>query len=214
MSLFNKIFGGSDTSQQSYIAPQQLPYLTGLWRGAQGYLPQAQGLTQQFQPMANQLGQNAATGSNILTQLAGQDSTGGQIDVLQNRLNQNLTENLLPALAQGANVTGQLGGARQGIGQGLAVRGTQQALGEGTQGILSDDLYRRASAASAATGLAGTGIGALSGAAGLGFSPFAQLGQIIGPPTVLGQSQSTGYGKGIFGSLFPNGLFASGSIFK
>ena len=194
MGLFDSLFGGGESSQQSYIAPQQLPYLTGLWRGAQGYLPQAQALAQQYQPQAGQVGGNAAQASNILLGLAGQDSTAGQIDVLQNRLNQNLTENLLPALAQGANATGQLGGARQGIGQGLAVRGTQQALGEGITGIQQLDLARRGSAATNAALTGPSALSALGGAANFGFSPYQALGGIIGPPVVLGQQQSSSSG--------------------
>jgi len=205
MSLFNSLFGGGESSQQSFIAPQQLPYLTGLWRGAQGIQPQASSLAGQFQPMANQLGMNAVAGSNALVGLAGPQSTSGQIDVLQNRLNQNLQENLLPSLAQGANATGQLGGARQGIGQGIAARGTQQALAEGIQGITVADLFRRQQAATNATLTAQQGLGALSGAANLQFSPYQQLSGIIGPPTVLGQQQSQNYGQGIVGGLA--GLF-------
>ena len=120
MGLFDSLFGGGESSQQSYIAPQQLPYLTGLWRGAQGYLPQAQALAQQYQPQANQLAGNVTNASNILNTLAGSGTTDQQIGVLQNTLNQNLTENLLPAIAQGANATGQLGrgqaGGRAGAG--------------------------------------------------------------------------------------------------
>ena len=204
MDLFDSLFGGGESSQQSYIAPQQLPYLTGLWRGAQGYLPQAQALAQQYQPQANQLAGNVTNASNILNTLAGSGTTDQQIGVLQNTLNQNLTENLLPAIAQGANATGQLGGARQGVGQGLAIRGTQQALSEGTTGILSNDLFRRANTAAQSANVGTAGQAAFSMASNLGFSPYAQLGQIIGPPTVLGQSQNQSTG-GILPGL--GGLF-------
>lgn len=43
-------------------------------------------------------------------------------------LNRNLSENLLPAIQSGAVASGQMGGSRQGVAQGLAMRGTQDAL--------------------------------------------------------------------------------------
>ena len=190
MGLLDSLFGGSESSSQSFIAPQQLPYLTGLWRGAQGYQGTAQGLASQFQPQANQLAGNVTQAGNILTQLAGQSSTDQQIGVLQNLLNQNLQENLLPGISQTANAAGQLGGARQGVAQGLAIRGTQQALSEGATGILAQDLFRRANTATQAANVGTAGQAAFSQAANLGFSPYAALGSIIGPPVVLNQTQS------------------------
>ena len=212
MSLIGDLFGGSESSSQSYIAPQQLPYLTGLWRGAQGQLPGSAGLAGMFQPQANQLAGNVTNASNILNQLAGQGTTDQQISALQNILNQNLSENILPGLAQGANATGQLGGSRQGIAQGLAVRGTQQALSEGVTGILSNDLLRRANTAAQSANVGTAGQQAFSLAANLGFSPYAALGSIIGSPVVLNQSQSestNGIIPGLAqlgGALFPFGI--------
>ena len=43
-------------------------------------------------------------------------------------LNRNLAENLLPAIRSGAIETGNLGGTRQGVAEGIAARGTQEAL--------------------------------------------------------------------------------------
>ncbi len=45
-----------------------------------------------------------------------------------NVLNRNLTENLLPAIQSGAIGAGQLGGSREGVASGIAMRGTQDAL--------------------------------------------------------------------------------------
>ena len=214
MGILGDLFGGSESSSQSYIAPQQLPYLTGLWRGAQGYQNQASSLAQMFQPQANQLAGNVTNASNTLDSLAGTGITGEQIGVLQNTLQQNLSENILPALAQGANATGQLGGARQAIAQGQAVRGTQQALSEGVTGILGQDLYRRAAAAQASANVGTAGQAAFSGAANLGFSPYATLGSIIGPPVVLNettQSQQGGIIPGLAGLAGGVGGFLSGA---
>ena len=45
-------------------------------------------------------------------------------------LNRNLQENLLPGIRGGAVAAGQVGGSRQGIAEGIAMRGTQQALAD------------------------------------------------------------------------------------
>jgi hypothetical protein len=212
MSWLNDLFGGGESSSQSYIAPQQLPYLTGLWRGAQGFQPQASSLAGMFQPQANQLAGNVTNASNVLNQLTGQGVTDQQIGVLSQNLQQQLSEQILPALAQGANATGQLGGSRQAVAQGLATRGTQQALSEGITGILSNDLFRRANTAVQSANVGTAGQQAFSQAANLGFSPYAALGSIIGPPVVLDQTQQSNTGgiipglSGATRALFPFGF--------
>mgnify|MGYP001819084871 FL=1 len=56
--------------------------------------------------------------------------TGQVMDMVTNRLNQNFTENVLPALGDEAVAGGQYGGTRQGIAEGIASRGHQQATGD------------------------------------------------------------------------------------
>jgi len=52
--------------------------------------------------------------------------------------NRNLQENLLPAIQSGAVASGQMGGSRQGIAQGLAARGTQEALANANASTMMD----------------------------------------------------------------------------
>ena len=52
--------------------------------------------------------------------------------------NRNLSENLLPQIAGGAVASGQMGGSRQGIAEGLAMRGTQEALANANAGMMLD----------------------------------------------------------------------------
>ena len=60
------------------------------------------------------------------------------VDVVQNRMNRNLTENTLPGIRSGSIAAGQLGGSRQGIAQGVAMRGNQEALGDAAAQIYGD----------------------------------------------------------------------------
>jgi hypothetical protein len=216
MSFLNDLFGGSESSQSSYIAPQQLPYLQNLWRGAQNQLPGIQGQVGQYQQQGNQfLGNLGQVGQN-LNPYMGSGFADQQISGLQNLLNRNFSENLLPGISQGANAAGQLGGSRQGVAQGIAARGTQEALFNGAGNFLQADLARQQQAATAQGGLqnqAGSiGLQSLPGLLNLGLSPLASLSQIIGSPTVLGESQSyqtngiiPGLAQGI-GAVFPFGI--------
>jgi len=52
--------------------------------------------------------------------------------------NRNLNENLLPQIASGAMAAGQVGGSRQGIAEGLAMRGTQEALANANASTMMD----------------------------------------------------------------------------
>lgn len=52
----------------------------------------------------------------------------GMLEQQANLLNRNLMENLIPGAEMGAIGAGQFGGSRQGIAEGIAMRGTQEAL--------------------------------------------------------------------------------------
>ncbi len=52
----------------------------------------------------------------------------GMLDQQSSLLNRNLQENILPGIQSGAIGAGQLGSSRQGVAEGIAARGTQEAL--------------------------------------------------------------------------------------
>jgi hypothetical protein len=85
--------------------------------------------------------------------------------------NRNLSENLLPQIAGGAVASGQMGGSRQGIAEGLAMRGTQEALANANAQTMMDAY--------------GKGLGAQQGALalapqtmGMGMQPMDVMGQV------------------------------------
>lgn len=210
MGLFSDLFGGSESSQRSFVDPVQQAYLQGLYRrgavaqqGASAQLPQFQAQGQQF------LGALGGAGSQ-LDQFTGPGFAQQQIGAVQSLLNRNLTENLLPAIGSQAQLTGGFGGGRQGVAEGIALRGTQEALSNTSADILSQDLLRRQQAAQAQGALSSAGAQAglsfLPQQLNLGLSPLLSLAQILGPPTVLGQGSSETR-PNIFKSLFPGGLF-------
>ena len=202
MSFLNDLFGGSESSSTQQISPTQLPFLKNLWQQGQQQAGAIQGQVPQYQQQGQQfLGQLQGQGQQ-LNPFIGEGFTQGQIGGLQQLLNRNLSENLLPAIGQGANAMGQLGGARQGVAQGIALRGTQEALGRGAIDIYQQDLARRQQAAGMQGGLqnqaSAIGLQGIPGVMNLGLSPLSSLAGIIGSPTVLNRS----FGENTTGVLF------------
>jgi hypothetical protein len=105
---------------------------------------QTQGLQSQLNYAQGMMGDINATRQAQMNALNAPDVAnnpyiGGVADTITQRMNRNFQENLLPAISGGAIQAGQPGGSRQGVAQGVAARGTQEALG----GALSD-LYGNA----------------------------------------------------------------------
>ena len=86
----------------------------------------------------------------------------GMIEAQGELLNRNLAENILPTIASGAIGAGQLGGSRQGVAEGIAARGTQEALGrlaaETQLGAYGQGLAQQRYGLGAAPGMAGFGL--------------------------------------------------------
>ncbi len=93
----------------------------------------------------------------------------GQIDAVQNRLNRNLQENLMPSAGDAALRAGGYGGSRQGIAEGIAQRGTQEAIGDAARRIQGQAYGQGLQAQQGALGMAGNvlGLGLLPGQTGI-----------------------------------------------
>jgi len=63
-------------------------------------------------------------------------------DIVTRRMNQNLTENVLPALQSGAVATGTLGGSRQALAQGLAAREHSRELADALSNLYAQEFNR------------------------------------------------------------------------
>lgn len=64
-------------------------------------------------------------------------------DVVTRRINQNLREQVLPALQSGAVASGTLGGSRQALAQGLAVRETNRELADRLAQLYAEEFNRQ-----------------------------------------------------------------------
>jgi len=124
-----------------------------------------------------------------------------QIDLLQEDLGNFFNEELLPGITSQSVSGGALGGGRQGVAQGAAMREVGNQFTRGATALRAGDIAARDMAASNLAGnaisgaqTAFAGMGTLMGVADRGFSagmaPYERLSAILGGPTVLGSSQS------------------------
>ena len=112
----------------------------------------------------------------------------GLIDQAQFYINENLTENLLPAIGDEANMYGQLGGDRQGIAEGIVTRDALRLGEEASTNLIAQDYERQQAQILQALSLAPS-IGSLA------MQPLTDLSQILGRPTVLSRGQGEGEGE-------------------
>lgn len=141
-----------------------------------------------------------------------------QISQLQADTGRLFREELNPAITARAVSGGTLGGARQGVAQGLAAEGAARVFTQGATALRAGDIASRdAAAQSIATNslnAASTGLGALPSLLDIlqrgnnaELGAYSQLSQIMGGPTTLTtaqslarsygeqSSQSSGYGR-------------------
>ncbi|GAG27115.1 unnamed protein product, partial [marine sediment metagenome] len=114
--------------QQGQNAPGGIDQLFGL----------AGGLGQQGQGFLGGLGQ----AGQQLDQFMGSGFAQQQLGGLTNLINRNLSENQLPMLQRGATASGTLGGGRQAVSEGIAMRGANENLFNFGGDLLQQDLMR------------------------------------------------------------------------
>lgn len=186
----------SDSQQQSQqqIDPTQLAFLRNLWSHASQFAGSGQGNvngtqandfldTMQNNPYAQGV-QQFSQPNNQMVQ--------GQVDLLGQNLQRQFSNQLMPAIGSNAQAAGQYGGGRQGVAQGLAAQGIQQAFAQGASGI-QNNAYNQAAGMTqfgAQNALQGAGMGmqGLGQLQQMQFAPYMTLAQILGGPTVLGSS--------------------------
>lgn len=194
------------TSRDTFVDPRQQPFLdfvrnagVGLFQTQLPGLSSQFGTAQQFQGIGQGL-VNQATQAPSIGRFANQSFAPQQIQGIQNVLNRNLQENLLPSIGGSFVSSAGTAGSRRGIAEGLALRGTQETLGNLAGQIQAQDLARQQSAAQSADAArlsgAQTGLGALQGLQNIGLAPFAAqlapllaLASVIGQPTVLDRTR-------------------------
>lgn len=95
---------------------------------------------------------NFYTGGDIWNP-ASNPNLQGAVDASVRPIYQNLTEQALPAIRQGDITTGNFGGSRQGIAEGLASRGASQAAGDTASKLVQSEYETNVNAQLKALGL-------------------------------------------------------------
>ena len=195
--------GGSGSSNRSFVAPFQQPFLQNLFSQGQNLIPGAQEQINQALPGLQQ-------GVVDPTQQAFQQLISGQAqnpfleqqiaNTTQN-LNQNFTENILPSLRRGATSRAGFGassGARGEIAEGIAARGLLQAQGEASNNLSFNAFNSQLGAQANALNNAGNVFNLGLSPALANFAPLQAQQGIVGPPIILNKGRSQGF-SGSFG---------------
>lgn len=143
-----------------------------------------------------------------------------QIGILGDDIKKFLSESILPEIGARGIAAGQYGGSRGEVARGIAAEGAIGEFQRGATAIRTADVQRRDQLARASDegvqARSGIGLSALpglfdlaSGGANAGLSPYLALAQILGGPTVLGESESEQFG---FGDAFSEN-YATSSAF-
>ena len=187
--LFGKLFGGAGAAAGAVDTGAITEAANQLFGGGTQFLDQLFG---------------GGVGAGFLEdRLAGSDDlVDQQIGLLEEDIGRFLSETVNPAITGGGVQAGTLGGGRGEVQRGIASRGAAEAFAKGAVDIRANERAATDSIAQFLAGdettRAGTGLGSLgdllnlvTGGSLAGLEPFAALATIMGPQTVLTDSESS-----------------------
>ena len=207
---FNASQGGSflDTQQQQNqqgLVDQFTGGFNQLSGRANRLVGQGQQALQQNSGFLGGLQQSAQFGQQALQQFAQQENPylNSQIGQLGQDIGRNFREQILPGIGGDFQGAGQRGSSRQGVAEGLAAQGAQDAFAQGAGDLRFQGYQGQQAAAGQLAGLGNQANQAfgqqVSGAQGLAnqslqnnLNPFAIGSSVIGSPTALSFSNSFG----------------------
>jgi hypothetical protein len=213
-SIQEAISGGQSTSQQGVFGSD---VYNSLYSGAVGAAGKASIQAPELAAAAQQLFTGGAGFLDSLGHNAGSDYLADrvsgespvlqqQIDALREDTGRLFTDEFNPAITSNAVAGGTLGGGRQGVAQGIAMDSLTREFTRGVTALRANDVNARDTAAAQiaqnSISAANTGLSALPTLLDLKESGvnselgiWSSLANILGGPTVLGQSQSTEFSK-------------------
>ena len=134
----------SGSTDAGFIWGGQSPYLTGLYGGAAEL-----GAGNQGQSQAQGVYDQAMQGFNQMMN----PGVNPQLQAYQGEVQRNLERNMLPAIQGQAGQFGQMGGARQGVAEGLAMSDANQQVTDMSANLYNADMNRMGQAMSQAPSL-------------------------------------------------------------
>ena len=176
---------GSESRSRSWMNDAQMQQLQSLWGQGGALNLQQQGgrvmqdlqnlgpnLQNQMQDMLGDLGATSAGTSQAMQGLGAMGQVGGgnpylqqNMDALGAGINRQMENYIMPGIAQGAVQSGGFGGGRQGVAQGLAAQGAQDAYQQGASNLMNQSAQQSLQANTAMGGLqTQAGLGGLQSA--------------------------------------------------
>lgn len=191
--LFRQLYGGATTAAGNVAmgAPQLQQTAQQLFTGGSQFL--------------QTLGENA--GSNYLEErLNGSSPVEDIIASMRTDAGNLFSEELNPAITSRAVASGNLGGGRQGVAQGIAQAKVAENFTRDAATLRYQDVQAKdniaATVASNSIASAGTGLGALPGLLDIfergqnaELAPYASLSSILGGPTTLTEASSDDFSR-------------------
>src|SRR5262245_52332277 len=171
------------SGSESHVWDVQVPFLQQLY-GQGSTLAGAPGPG--FDPGANAAWQSALSGQMNPT-------TGEVISNATRDLGLDFSRNVLPGIRRNAVSSGAAGGTRQGIAEGLAAGEVARNMGNLRATMTNAALDRATQQQTAALGISPS---LMSLQASLPWANVDEFAKVLGSPTVLGTSQSSGSGSG------------------
>jgi len=207
--LFRQLFGGANAAASAVNASGLSNTASQLFNGGTNFL---QGLTQ-----------NAGTAA-LQARIGDTSARDAQLGALKTNLGDFFNEQVIPGINSQGISTGTFGGSRDAVAQSMAAKAVGGQFAQGAASIIGSDQAQRDQAAAQLGQLniqgGQAGLGSLSSLYGLaqggataGLVPYQLLSQIMGGPTVLGQSSSSSIAKAISDSFNNQGSQSYGFDF-
>lgn len=188
----------SKGSSGAMIDPTQLKYLSQMWGQATPDILQ-NGLGQADSNMMasyqRQIGANPFADQIMQMSHPNNEMVQGNINMLQQGLQNQFNNQLMPGITNQSIQSGGMGGGRMGVAQGLGMQGMQQAFAQGSQGIMNNAYNQAGNMAQFGSQYnldsALQGMNAMGSQQQLQLMPYQTLAQILGNPTVLNYGKNS-----------------------
>ena len=202
--------GGGGSASQGYNYNSQLSQalqtiwgpqaqaLQGMYSGVSGLMNQQAGQAQgAAQGQVNQLMPGAMAGYNALQGYANPNTGLAQEQLSQysQQVGQEFGRNILPQIRTGAGLSGNMGGSREALAQGVAAGDAAKLIAQGGTDLYGQQYALGAQAASQLPGAAGQIYNLGMQPYQAAWAPYVTAAGIFGGPTALQGSQSYGMGE-------------------
>jgi len=193
---------GSSGSNESFISPEQLPFLMNLWGQGQNAVGGAQqGIQQALPGLQNNVVNPALSAfQQIVSGGGGNPFLEQNIQNQNESLGQTFNESILPGLRRGATATGGFGassGARNQLAEGVAGRGLLQAQQGGESQLRGDAFTQQLMAMVQAMGMGGNMFNLGLSPSMAAFAPLQAQSGILGNPAILGKGSQEAQSIGL-----------------